>query len=259
MSFNTWQAYRNFERTALLSRRYFRTSDQKAFLQAVIATSGQRRATIEADKVLWRAQLGHDWELVKDNQDEAIEMPCAYPPGRMLPLLHGASEGRANPKGIPYVYLATEKNTALAEVRPWMGAKVSVGTFKTVRSLQIIDCSIHHTGWKVYFQEPPLDEMIDAVWADIDRAFSRPVTQNDKVADYAPTQILAEFFRTCSFDGLAYKSTLGEGINIALFDRDAVELVKCELFETSSIKFEFQEAGQSFYMRVKQPESTRNA
>ena len=64
-----------------------------------MATSGPRRTTVEAGKVLWHAQLGHDWEVLKDNPDESIEVPCAYPPERMFPLRYGASEGRANPKG----------------------------------------------------------------------------------------------------------------------------------------------------------------
>lgn len=253
MSFQTWRAYRKFERAVLLSRRYFRTPEQESFLESVLATSAPRQTTIEANKILYRSQLGHSWQVVKDNVDEAIEEPGPHPAERMLPLQHGASEGRANPKGIPFIYLSTEKNTALAEVRPWMGAYASVGTFRTVREMRVMNCTLHEQGWKYYFKEPPPDERVDAVWADMDRAFSRPVAQNDKVADYAPTQVLAEFFRASGFDGIAYRSNLGEGINIALFDRVAVELVKCELFETSSIKFSFKEAGQAFYRRAKSP------
>lgn len=259
MSFQTWRAYRKFEETILLKKRFFRTAEQEAFLKTVKATSEPRRTTIEADQILWRSQLGNDWRPVKVNENEDIDTPCPYPPERMFPLMYGALEGRANPKGISYVYLSTERNTALAEVRPWIGARISLGTFKTLRTLQIIDCSIHHEGWKYYFVEPSPSEIVDAVWADIDLAFSKPVTQNDKVAEYAPTQILAEFFKTCSFDGLAYNSTVGEGKNIALFDRDAVELINRELFETTSINFNFEEAGQQYYKRQKQDKNAGEA
>lgn len=40
----------------------------------------------------------------------------------MKPLSNSASEGRANPKGIPYLYVATDKETAMSEVRPSLGA-----------------------------------------------------------------------------------------------------------------------------------------
>lgn len=37
--------------------------------------------------------------------------------------------GRLNPTGIPYLYLSSDKETAIAEVRPWMGANVTVASF----------------------------------------------------------------------------------------------------------------------------------
>ncbi|MEX6396516.1 RES family NAD+ phosphorylase [Providencia hangzhouensis] len=55
-----------------------------------------------------------------------------------------------------------------------------------------------------------------AVWTDIDNAFSTPVTRSDDKANYAPTQILAELFRSAGYDAIAYKSHFGdEGYNIA--------------------------------------------
>ncbi|WP_366931004.1 RES family NAD+ phosphorylase [Mesorhizobium sp.] len=48
----------------------------------------------------------------------------------MRPLAGRASEGRANPKGIPCLYMAVDRHTALAECRPWIGSLVSIGAFK---------------------------------------------------------------------------------------------------------------------------------
>lgn len=77
-----------------------------------------------------------------------------------------------------------------------------------------------------------------AVWRDIDRAFSEPVTAADDHADYAAIQFLAELFRHNGFDGIAYRSAFGPGHgssissnpplcyhNIALFDVNAAEVV----------------------------------
>ncbi|MFZ0569740.1 MAG: RES domain-containing protein [Rhodomicrobium sp.] len=44
----------------------------------------------------------------------------------MKPIPNWLSEGRANPRGIPYLYLASTRDTALAEVRPWIGSHITV-------------------------------------------------------------------------------------------------------------------------------------
>ena len=48
----------------------------------------------------------------------------------MKPLGGRATDGRANPRGIPCLYLATTKETAMSEVRPWIGSYVSAGQFE---------------------------------------------------------------------------------------------------------------------------------
>ena len=61
---------------------------------------------------------GHEWEY---------EIP--HPPERMKPLAGWAREGRADLKGILYLYLAAAKDPALAEVRPRLGSMISLGVF----------------------------------------------------------------------------------------------------------------------------------
>ena len=68
------------------------------------------------------------------------------------------------------------------------------------------------------------EERTLAVWRDIDRAFSEPVTDSDDHADYATTQLIAELFRKNGFDGIAYRSALGQGHNVALFDLNAADV-----------------------------------
>ncbi len=72
------------------------------------------------------------------------DVPVPHSRERMKPLKDRAPEGRINPKGIPCLYLATERDTALSEVRPWIGSLNSVGQFKTSRNLVVIDCSVRH-------------------------------------------------------------------------------------------------------------------
>ena len=69
------------------------------------------------------------------------------------------------------------------------------------------------------------------------------------MADYVPTQIIAELFKVSGFDGIAYRSSLGHGHNIALFDLDAAKLINCFLFEVKKITFDFAEASNPYFLR----------
>lgn len=125
----------------------------------------------------------------------------------MKPLAGQASEGRANSKGIPCLYLSTLRDTALSEIRPWLGMSISVAQFKAVRELKLVDCiSKTRPELRYLFSEPPPEERDEVMWYRIDSAFSEPINPTDTSADYAPTQIIAEMFKSEGFDGLAYRS-----------------------------------------------------
>lgn len=119
-----------FQHSVEKNARYVRDADVEHFLAAVRKTGKTRSDHIENGTYLWRAQLGHDWRTCNDPDEHEWEEEAPYSPERMKPLKDRAREGRANPKGIPYLYLATAKETALAEVRPWVGSKVSVPYLK---------------------------------------------------------------------------------------------------------------------------------
>lgn len=237
--FKTCRAYWHFQQEVLRSNRYIRSADAEDFLETILSTSESplRHTTMPRGEPLWRAQLGHDME---EWDDIVGDIPCPFPAKRMLPLPDSSTEGRANPKGIPYLYLATNRDTALAEVRPWIGSLISVGEFKTLRDLRLVNCVSHKKNTCVHTKEPTPAKMEVAVWADINQAFSTPVTLNDKGADYAPTQIITELFKNAGFDGVVFKSALEEdGINVTLFNMNSVKLLNRSLYEAKSIKFEF--------------------
>jgi len=165
----------------------------------------------------------------------------------MIPLKNRAMEGRANPKGISYLYLANDQKTAVAESRASIGEAVSVGVFKVTRDLWVVDCSVKAAEFpSIYFKEPSSKKRTIAVWSDIDRAFSQPVNRSDDVADYAPTQILAELFKQNGFDGVAFRSSLADGHNLVLFDVEAATLTGCCLYQVTKFNLEFEQAGNPY-------------
>jgi hypothetical protein len=247
--FKSWRSFWQFEEVTKNKTRYVHAPEVEEFLNTVLQTSEKRVELLAKDKILWRAQIGCGWEPIYEQGEYIDDNPVPHPPARMKPLKGRASEGRANPKGIPYFYLATNRDTALAEVRPWIGSFISVGQFKTLRELRLVNCTTDKQGFRFYLKEPSAEEREESVWADIDRAFAKPVSHSDDVADYVPTQIIVELFKTNNFDGIAYRSSLGDGHNIALFDLDVVELVSCYLFKAENIRFDFKESGNAYIIR----------
>lgn len=241
MSFQSGQSYWIFAQEVRRGNRYIHSDAAKDFLSTVLETSEERVLPVSSGSVFWRAQLGCKTEPVDQDGKKVRDEPVPFSEERMKPLQDRASEGRANPKGIPCLYLATDKETAMSEVRPWLNARISVGEFKTVGTLRLIDCSKHPSGAFAYYEGEPEDKKKQmAVWADIDRAFSQPVTPSDQSADYVPTQILAELFKSNGFDGVHYKSALSKnGFNIALFDTNAATMVDCCVCRVEKIQFSF--------------------
>jgi RES domain-containing protein len=166
----------------------------------------------------------------------------------MKPMRDRACEGRANAKGIPCLYLATHEETAVAEVRPWVGAIVSLAQLKTTRVLRFINCTVDDPRNMIYFQEPSAEERERAVWGDVDRAFARPVEIDDDTANYAPTQVMAEAFREQGFDGVAYRSSLGPGHNIAVFDLDAARIASCSIVNVKTVQITISELTETYFV-----------
>ncbi|MDO8281154.1 MAG: RES family NAD+ phosphorylase [Thermodesulfovibrionia bacterium] len=246
--FKSWQDFHHFEQYVKKRNRFFYDSITQAFLQIILETSKSRTETVEKDSILWRSQLGNDWEPYYEGGQLIDHFPGPLGPEKMKPLNNLASEGRANPKGIPYLYLATNDNTAMAEVRPWLGSYISIGQFKLTKDVKLINCTSDDKNSSVYLKEPDAIKREVAVWRDIDRAFSRPITINENTADYVPTQILAEFFKNNGFNGIGYRSSLGKGHNIVLFDLDSADLINCTLHEVKKVSFDFTQTSNTYFI-----------
>jgi hypothetical protein len=224
--------------------------ESKQFLESIIDTCENRICKLEKDSIVFRAQNGCSSRPLYQTDPETEEeiyvddVACPYSFQRMKPVEDSAIEGRANPKGIPCLYVATDKETAMSEVRPSLDSIISVGYLKLLKDIKVLDFSVEHgnKNFSIIFKEKPSQEEINnAVWIDIDNAFSRPTKASDSKSNYAPTQIISEFIKSKGYDGIAYKSSLSDGHNIALFDLEVAEVVRCSIFKPLDIKIEFEQ------------------
>lgn len=246
--FEWWEDYDEFARFVKTEMRHLRDAKTQAFLDAALRTAMKRKRILEARTALWRAQLGHEFGRycgrTKDGYKVTGVTMKPLNANRMKPLSDRAYEGRINVKGIPCLYLANEMATAMTEVRPWVGSHVSIAQFVTLRDLILVDCSSDTEVPYMGNEDPASIEHY--VWWNINEAFSEPVTRADDVADYAPTQVLAETFRSGGADGLLYGSRFGKGKNIALFDLDAAEQTDCKLYQVEGVTLKFKEIADPY-------------
>ncbi|MFZ2634295.1 MAG: RES family NAD+ phosphorylase [Desulfosalsimonadaceae bacterium] len=246
--FKSVHSFQIFARKVLRDGRYFFDNESKEFLDTILANANTRVEKIPAGSNFWRAQLGHSWEKLFHEDEYIDDIPCPFPPERMKPLPNRAFEGRANPKGIPYLYGANKKDTALAEIRPWIGSIISLAQFKIKREIILVNFTQDDGCRKIYLQEPDLKEKEKAIWTAIDCAFSKPINRNGDLAEYAPTQIIAELLKKNGFDGIGYRSVFGGGVNIVLFDLECAELRNCTLYVAKDIDFNFQQDSNPYFI-----------
>jgi RES domain len=223
-------------------------AEVERFLEAVVATIKRRRKILRKGARLYRAQRGY---ILKNEEEIGTEIPDAFMPERMRPLPDKASEGRVNRKDKPCLYLAEHKDTAMAEVRPWIGAYITLAVFEVVRNCALVDCSedkLTTLDLLMREKESTAEELEQAIWGDIAKAFSTPLTRDDTLEEYWPTQCLAERLKAVGYDGVAYQSALGKGRNFALFDLDAAHPINGTLFKTDAVEYKFEQTNNTYYI-----------
>ncbi|HMD71369.1 MAG TPA: RES family NAD+ phosphorylase [Bryobacteraceae bacterium] len=148
---------------------------------------------------------------------------AAFPADEMgAPPKRIASHGRANPAGIPYLYLASTQATAISEIRPHTGEVVCVAEFKTPGGLKLVDLRRPRTMVSPFLLEDAED--IGRMRNDLPflerlgDELTRPVVPQSAAIDYIPSQYLCEFIKKWGSDGVVYRSSVGDGINMALFN-----------------------------------------
>jgi hypothetical protein len=130
--------------------------------------------------------------------------------------------GRANPLGIPYLYVADDLLTCISEVRPSNSSCVYVSEITPVRELSVLDltsprklCSASAFGEEQLFAALGFLGLLELFSEEL----SKPIRPENGSLDYIPTQFLCEFIKSeAKFDGLIFNSSFGGGKNFVFFD-----------------------------------------
>ncbi len=152
----------------------------------------------------------------------------AYPPENMLcPEPSKANGGRANPAGIPFLYLSDKEDTVLYEVRASYLDEISIGEFhlrKEDRVFKIVD----FTEDTFLFQSDNKisDTIKSRLLRDrISRDLSKPMRRYDTEIEYIPTQFICEYIKVFTgASGIRFRSSLDpEGNNLVIFDQSKMQ------------------------------------
>lgn len=132
--------------------------------------------------------------------------------------------GRANPLGISYLYLASNIETCIAEVRPSNASSIHISEFYLLddQTSTIIDLTEPRKDISIMTFEAEKHSNILSYIKLLDTLsfeLSRPISPNTSNIDYIPTQLLCEFFKSVGkYGGIAYKSSFNKGVNYVFFN-----------------------------------------
>jgi hypothetical protein len=152
-----------------------------------------------------------------------------------------ASGGRANPPGIPFLYLSDNPETVLYEVRASYLDELSIGTFVlNSESVKLVDFTED-----TYLFQPDNSSINKTIKAKLLRQkissdLSKPMRRYDSDLEYIPTQFICEFIKVFTGAlGIRFNSSLHpSGNNIVLFDQKLMTCVEVKKLKINSVNLQ---------------------
>jgi hypothetical protein len=150
------------------------------------------------------------------------------------------ANGRANPLGISYLYVASDPDTAISEIRPHKGEKVTVAEFKVVQDLELADLGDPKESISPFQLND--DDELELIYKNLPyltmlgKELSKPIIPQEVNLEYLPSQYLCELIKQIGFHGIIYKSSVGEGSNYVIFNDEKLDITNSSLYEITDTK-----------------------
>lgn len=229
---NILPLYGPFKSELKHQKRYLHSKTVATFLERLGNILESYLEELPKGMNFYRTQLGHN----DDNPNSQKIMPHSIK--RMIPWKDKAKEGRINPKGIPCFYMSSDLDTAIKEIRPKHNEYVSVAKIKTIDAVKVINLIDPEAD---YYAQPIncIEDGRKFIRKYLNKDFAEPISSTDDLADYVPTQVIAELIKSKNYEGIKYKSSVGKGENLALFNFETIEemIVEISLYKIHNIKY----------------------
>lgn len=191
--------------------------------------------------IIDQEEIPEAWHRARIQQcDDSYEISdMGAPPERIAP------HGRANPAGIPYLYLSSTHNTAISEVRPHPGEIACVAMFTINQNLKLVDLREPRKLVSPFLLTDEAE--IALLRGDIEfleklgKELTTPVLPTAAAIDYIPSQYLCEFIKKCDYRGVIYNSSVSDGLNLALFYPSDAEPTNLKYYIISTVSVGIKE------------------
>ncbi|WP_157766371.1 RES family NAD+ phosphorylase [Pedobacter ginsengisoli] len=167
------------------------------------------------------------------------------PPSELgKPPQNHTTPGRANPIGIPYLYISESKETTLYETRVALHEGITVGKFVTTETINVVSLKniADYGPFEILDRGFDLEEfiLVRPYLMRLEHELSKPVRKLDVHLDYLPTQYLCEFIKSLGFDGVEYKSAMNsQGYNLAIFKDRKLECIESAYHRVTNLTYDW--------------------
>lgn len=182
--------------------------------------------------------VGHEFYRARISDELLPMIELGKPPQK------SATPGRANPVGIPYLYVSDTAKTTLYETRVALHEGISIGKFVLAEPISLVSLkNIADFGpFEIIDRGFELQEFIKyrPYLQKLEAELSRPVRKQDVHLDYLPTQFLCEFIKSLGFDAVEYKSAMNiGGYNLAIFNDSKLHCIDATFHNVKSLEYDW--------------------
>jgi len=184
----------NDEARELMERLFGPPRGPRPFgLEVLVVPSGERE--------IFRVRRAPTWAEMR--------RICSAPGRELGAPQEGLQAGRMNPCGVRVFYGSFSRESALAEVRPYVGELAVIGRFRVVRNLVLLNLPACGRAHRVSCFDPAYVEKTERIefYGELDAILSRPVLPDEAPLEYIASQAVAEYVKKMGMDGIVYSSS----------------------------------------------------
>ena len=217
------------EHQLLYEYRYWPQSEVFDAIKILCATLNRNieAGTIYYRARIWKERISTEYRISKENDPfKGYDSENSFVNKNPTTI----DNGRLNPNFVSYLYMALNKYTALAEVRPPIESLVSIADIQVDEELLIVDLT------EVATFGDRVTDFFHKISQTISSVFSRLAANP---SDYIITQCISEYIRRLGYDGVMFNSSLHpSGINITVFNYNKCRPVSSELYRVRDLTYE---------------------
>ena len=152
--------------------------------------------------------------------------------------------GRANPIGIPYLYVASTIETAISELRGHKKEEFTVAEFQMEDGLELADLRDPQNTISPF--ELNEDDELELIYKNmpfltlLGNELSKPIIPREANLEYLSSQYLCELLKLIGFHGIIYKSSIADGNNYVIFKHMKLKPVKSFQYLITDVNYKYQ-------------------